>query len=214
MDIAWIGHAAFRLRGRDVAVVTDPCPSSTGFKLGRPQADIVTVSSPDPAFSWTDGVAGDPLILTAPGEYECKAVLVTGIVTPLAGTGGAAPGRNVAYVITIDDVVVTHLGNLRALPPADQLEELQRGSVLILPIGGHGHLDAAAAEQVIATLEPQLVIPMLYKVGPETEDLDALDRFLRQLGAQLPSTLDNHINVTAGSLPEIPTIHVLAPRGD
>ena len=79
MDVAWIGHAAFRLRGRDAAVIMDPAPSSTGFRLNRPQADIVTVSNNEPGHSWIKGVGGNPICLDSPGEYEIINVLVTGV---------------------------------------------------------------------------------------------------------------------------------------
>lgn len=220
MDIAWIGHAAFRLRGRDSAVVTDPCPSSTGFRLNRPQADVVTVSTPAPAHSWWEGVAVDALrVLRRPGEYEIGGVLLTGISTPLAAPAGAAgkgepPERNTAFVITIDEIVVAHLGDLGGLPGTDQIEELSRAHVALVPVGGHGHLDAALAAKVVSALEPRLVIPMLYRVGSEKEELDPLEPFLKEMGAKMPAELDNHINLTPGNLPEHTTVHVLAPRGD
>ncbi len=213
MDIAWIGHSAFRLRGRDAAVVMDPCPSSTGFRLNRPRAEIVTVSNAAPEFSWVQGVAGDPLQLDAPGEYEAKQVLVTGVRTPRPQRAGG-DGYNTAFVITIDAVAVVHLGDLGALPTADEVEMLGQADVALVPIGGHGHLDAAAAAQVVSTLEPKLVIPMLYKAGPETELLDTVEPFLKEMGAQKPETLENHVNVTASGLPEHTTVQVLSPRGD
>ncbi len=213
MDIAWIGHSAFRLRGRDAAVVMDPCPSSTGFRLNRPRAEIVTVSNTALEFSWVQGVADVPRELNAPGEYEVKQVLVTGIRTPLP-KHRHGDGYNTAFVITIDDVTVVHLGDLGALPTADEVEVLSQADVALVPIGGHGHLDAAAAAQVVSTLEPKLVIPMLYKAGPERELLDKVEPFLKEMGAQKPETMENHVNVTVSSLPEHTTVQALAPRGD
>ena len=134
MDLAWIGHGSFRLRGRDAAVVTDPCPSSTGFRLNRPRAEIVTVSNAAPEFSWVEGVAGEPFQLDAPGEYEVKNVLIASIRTPLARKG--AEGHNLAFVITVDDIVIVHLGDLGALPPTDQIEELSQADVALVPVGG------------------------------------------------------------------------------
>ena len=213
MDIAWIGHGAFRLRGRDAAVVMDPCPSSTGFRLNRPRAEIVTVSNAAPEFSWVQGVAGDPLQLNAPGEYEAKQVLVTGVRTPRSKREDS-DGYNTAFVITIDNVTVVHLGDLGALLTADEVEILSQADVALVPTGGHGHLDAAAAAQVVSTLEPKLVIPMLYKAGPERERLDTVEPFLKEMGAQKSEVLENHVNVTASGLPEHTTVQVLTPRGD
>ncbi len=248
MDIAWIGHAAFRLRGRDAAVVTDPCPSSTGFRLNRPQADIVTVSNADPAHSWIKGVAGEFIELNAPGEFEIKNVLITAATasprkrskaTSDASAGETAdeadeadeaesmpdeaapdeaepePGeRHVAFVIEIDEVIVAHLGDMRTAPSGQALDELSRADVVLIPVGGQGHMDAPLASSIIGMLEPRLVIPMLYKVGPEQAELDGVEAFLKAMGAEIGQDLDNHINVTRSSLPEHTTVHVLTPRGD
>ena len=210
MDIAWIGHAAFRLRGREAALVTDPCPSSTGFRLGRPQADIVTISTPDPAHIWFQGVAGDPVRLDAPGEYEIKNILVTGVAC--GGRNGEPP--NTCFVLTIDDVIVAHLGDLRHEPDAAAMDELSRAQILLVPVGGRGHMDASRAARVVAALEPAIAIPMLYAVPEATVDLDGIEPFLKAMGTSAPGTLENHINVTAGGLPERPMVQVLTPRGD
>ena len=220
MDIAWIGHAAFRLRWREGAIVMDPCPASSGYRLNRPQADIVTISNPDPFHSWADGVDGDPppRHLDAPGEYEIKRMLLTGVVTPPARNGDTrSPGearRNVAFIVHIDDVTVAHLGDLQAVPSGDPLEELSRADVVLVPVGGQGHLSAAVAADVVAAIEPQLVIPMLYKAGAAVSGLDGVEPFLKAMGASLPEAAENHINVTRASLPKPVTVHVLSPRGD
>lgn len=214
MDIAWTGHAAFRLRGRDGAVVTDPCPPSTGFRLNRPQADIVTVSTSAPAHSWSDRVAGNPVLLDAPGEYEVKNIVITGVITPGGTPGGDAGARNVAFIFTIDDIIVAHLGDMRGPPAAEQLDELSRADVLLIPVGGGGHMDPDLAASVVSTLAPKLVIPMLYKVGAEREELDSVQPFLKTMSAAMPTEQDNHINVTRGGLPQHTSVHVLAPRGD
>lgn len=216
MDVAWIGHAAFRLRGRDAAILLDPCPSSTGFRLGRPQADIVTVSNPAPEHSWHEGVAGASVCVDAPGEYEIHNVLITGVVTnpPAADASPSGSVQNVAFVVTIDDIVVAHLGDLRAEPSTAALEELSRADVLLIPVGGNGHLDAKTAVKVVGSIDPRLVIPMLYKVGPEKARLDGVEAFLSAMGGAVASESDNHVNVTRAGLGEHTVIQVLAPRGD
>lgn len=213
MDIAWIGHAAFRLRGRDAAVVMDPCAPASGFRLGRPQADIVTVSAAGAEHGWVEGIAGEFRLLDAPGEYEIQNVLITGVATPAAGGAGNGQ-RNVAFVVTLDDVTVAHLGDPAEPLPQAAMEELSRAHVLLVPVGGHGHLAARAAAKIVAAVEPRLVIPMLYAVAPEREELDPLDAFLREMGATLPAALENHINLAAGSLPETTAVLVLTPRGE
>ncbi|HEY7465732.1 MAG TPA: MBL fold metallo-hydrolase, partial [Dehalococcoidia bacterium] len=52
MEIYWLGHGCFRLRGRDATVLTDPCPPSTGYRIGKVNADIVTISRNHPESSY------------------------------------------------------------------------------------------------------------------------------------------------------------------
>ena len=216
MDIAWYGHAAFRLRGREAAVVMDPCPPDTGFRLNRPSADIVTVSrGRDASHSWVDGVtlesSGLPRTLDAPGEYEIKRVLATGVRTP-----GSDGSRNVAFVVTIDEVIVAHLGDLQDAPDRAALEELQRADVMLLPCGGGSHLSPQAAAGIAGLIGAPLVIPMLYQ--PEAADhlatgLEPLSAFLGEMGVTVDPPSDNHINVTRSSIPTVPTVTPLLARG-
>ncbi len=216
MDIAWYGHAAFRLRGRDAAVVMDPCAPQTGFRINRPGADIVTISrAADTAHNWIDGVAfesaGQTRLLDAPGEYEVKRVLATGVRTP--GPSGA---RNVAFAITIDEIIVAHLGDLHGMPEGAAMQELRRADVILLPCGGGAHLSPQAAADVANALAAPMVIPMIYQ--PESADgvstgLEPLSAFLREMGVSVDPPTDNHINVTRSSMPTAPTVTPLLARG-
>ncbi|MDE2967783.1 MAG: MBL fold metallo-hydrolase [Chloroflexota bacterium] len=216
MDIAWYGHAAFRLRGREAAVVMDPCSPETGFRLNRPSADIVTVSREhDSSHNWVEGVtlesSGLQRTLDAPGEYEIKRVLATGVRTL-----GADGTRNISFVVTIDEVIVAHLGDLQEMPERAAMEELQRADVVLLPCGGGSHLSPQAAAGVAAVIAAPLVIPMLYQ--PEgAEDvhtgLEPLSVFLQEMGLTVEPPSDNHINVTRSSLPSAPTVAPLLARG-
>lgn len=216
MDIAWYGHAAFRLRGREAAVVMDPCAPETGFRINRPGADIVTISRAlDPAHNWIDGVAleasGQSRPLDAPGEYEVKRVLATGV-----RTAGLDHTRNVAFVITIDEVIVAHLGDLHSMPQGVAMEELRRADVVLLPCGGGAHLSPQAAADVANAIAAPMVIPMLYQPesdGDLTTGLEPLSAFLREMGVTVDPPSDNHINVTRSSLPSAPTVTPLLARG-
>ena len=78
MEITWLGHSCFRLRSREGVVVTDPCPPSSGYSIGKPTADIVTISHDHPNHSYRKAVAGKPVVIDAPGEYEVAGIFITG----------------------------------------------------------------------------------------------------------------------------------------
>ena len=216
MDIAWYGHAAFRLRGREAAVVMDPCAPETGFRLNRPGADIVTISRPqDSAHNWVEGVtleaSGLQRALDAPGEYEVKRVLATGV-----RTSGPEGSRNVAFIVTIDEVIIAHLGDLQEMPERSALDELQRADVVLLPCGGGAHLSPQAAAGIAGAIAAPLIIPMLYQpeaAGELDTGLEPLSAFLREMGVSVEPPSDNHVNVTRSSLPTAPTVTPLLARG-
>ena len=54
MEITWFGHSCFRIKGKDAVVLVDPCPDTTGYSLGKIQADIVAISHAHPGHSYID----------------------------------------------------------------------------------------------------------------------------------------------------------------
>src|SRR5947208_12616689 len=130
MELVWIGHSCFRLRGRDATVITDPCTKSSGYALARASADLVTVSNDHPHHNAADEVTGDPTVLDGPGEYEVKGIIVTGVRTDPQKSDGSRI-RNTAYIIDVDDVRVCHLGDLANLPSTEQIEIMKEAHVLL-----------------------------------------------------------------------------------
>jgi L-ascorbate metabolism protein UlaG (beta-lactamase superfamily) len=209
MEIYWLGHACFRLRGRDAVVLTDPAPPSTGYKVGKLNADLVTISQDVPENSYRQALSNEPKYLTGPGEYEIAGVLVTGVRT---GKHADDKSRNTAFVIDLDDVRVCHLGNIAQVPHADDVEALGGADVLIVPVGGGKVLDAGKAAETVSLLEPKLVIPMQFKTEASAGDLDSVERFLKELGVEA-KTPEQRLNVTRSSIPSDTTVVVLNYRG-
>ena len=211
MELSWIGHACFRLRGRDAMVVTDPCGAASGYSLGRVVADLITVSNTHPNHAAVADVDGTPTVLDGPGEYEVKGVFVTGVRTTAGPAEGAAV-RNTAYVIRLDDVTYCHLGDLSAVLSAAQLDLMKDVDVLFVPVGGHCTIGPTQATEVIRQVEPRLVVPMHYATATSTADLDPVDRFLREMGAA-ETQPQNRITITRNSLPAEQTVALLTHRG-
>jgi L-ascorbate metabolism protein UlaG (beta-lactamase superfamily) len=201
MEITWLGRSCFRIRAKEATVVTDPCDRSTGYSLGRPTADIVTVSHSDPAHAYVDGVAGSPRLIEGPGEFEIAGTSIVGVTTYRGKEKTPESGRNVAYVIELEDMRVGHLGGIGHVPTSDQIETMGSVDILLVPVGGGESLDAPPAAETINLLEPKLVIPMNYKTDAEKAKLDPLDRFLKEMGAKSP---EHHakVTITRSSLPE------------
>jgi len=182
MEIVWLGHSCFRIRGREATVVADPCPPSTGYSIGKPTADIVTISHKHDDHSYLKAVAGHPVVLDGPGEYEIHGAFITGISTYHDGEQGSERGESIAFVVEMENIRVLHLGDLGHAPTAEQAEEMTGADVLLVPVGGESTIDGAKAAEVVSLLEARLVIPMHYKTSASKANLDPPDRFLKEMG--------------------------------
>ena len=182
MEIVWLGHSCFRIRGGEATVVTDPCPPATGYTIGKPTADIVTISHPHDDHAYLKAVAGKPVVLDGPGEYEIHGAFITGIGTYHDAELGTEHGESIAFIIEMEDIRVCHLGDLGHAPTAEQAEEMTGADVLLVPVGGNTTIDGAKAAEVVSLLEARLVIPMHYQTVASKAKLEPPDRFLKEMG--------------------------------
>ena len=214
MDVTWLGHGCFRLRGRSAAVVTDPYPPTVGLKLSRMDAEVVTVSHDHDNHSFTQVVRDGAYEIRGPGEYEIAGVSVVGIPTYHDPEKGAKHGRNTVYVIEIDDVRVCHLGDLGHKLDDTAAEAAGSPDVLLVPVGGHSAINGAQAAEVVRQLEPRYVVPMHYAIPGLKLELDPLDRFLKEMGVTA-SEAQPKLAVQKSSVTEYETkVVVLEPKAE
>jgi L-ascorbate metabolism protein UlaG (beta-lactamase superfamily) len=205
MEITWYGHSCFRLTERGMAtVVCDPFDhAAIGYGPLKLKADIVTVSHEAAGHNNTDAVKGTSHVITGPGEFEIGGVFITGVQTDNPGKKARDAVRNTLYVFDYDGITVAHLGDLKQVPSQAEVEALGTVNVALVPVGGGGGLNAAKAAEVVSLLEPNLVIPMHYATPDVKVPLDALNKFLKEMGlgagaVEKASTL----KVTRSSLPD------------
>jgi L-ascorbate metabolism protein UlaG (beta-lactamase superfamily) len=210
MEIYWLGHGCFRLRGRDATVLMNPCPPSTGYRIGKVAADLVSISRNASEFNHRVAVTGDPKFIDRPGEFEVEGVLVTGTPTDEKDREDGF-SRNVAYVADIDDIRVCHLGDIQHVPTGDEVEELNC-DILLVPVGGGRLLDAQKAAEIVSLLDPRIVIPMMYKTDAAKEALQAVDLFIKEMGAE-GKAAEQRLNINRSGLPHDTTLVLLNHRG-
>ncbi|MCH7951437.1 MBL fold metallo-hydrolase [Patescibacteria group bacterium] len=217
MEIAYLGHASFKFRGKTASVVSDPFDSSIGFSLSRVSGDIVTVSHGHQDHKHVAGVSGttrraQPFVIDAPGEYEVSGISVFGTRTFHDDEQGAKRGENVVFVIHVDDVAVAHLGDLGHVLGDSQVEDIGEVDVLCVPVGGVITIGPKEAIAVINQLQPAIVLPMHYRTERHTKrlfgDLAAVDVFLNEGGYDQARRVDK-LTLTKQTLPEETEVVVL-----
>jgi len=208
MEINWYGLSCFRIREGGATVICDPYDKSIGSYLNKPRADIVTISHDQKGHNAIKQVAGDPRVLSGPGEYETNGVFVTGVATKHGTKAEGAPReRNIVYFFEMGDFTVGHMGDIGQMPKQAQFEDVQISEVdiLIVPIGGGDTFDSTKAVDLIGMLEPMIVIPMHYQQeGMSAKwigDLEAVDRFISELGVPAPEP-QSTLKISKSSLPE------------
>ena len=221
MELTWYGRTCVRLRGKDAVVVTDPYPSIVGPTGRGITGDVVTISHPDDEplpkpkgrLSRDGGThlptsLDDAFVLDGPGEYEVRHVLITGVRSFRDDKRGAERGRQTAFSIELDGIHTIHLGDIGHLLPEDRLSELGAVDVACVPIGGA--LTSAKAAELVAQLDPRIVVPMPVCVeGPACDD--ALKRFLHEMGAEPQPQA--RLSITPSGLPSEMTTVLLEMRG-
>lgn len=216
MEITWLGHSCFQLRGKNVILITDPATpqqedAAVPSPLSKVNASIVTVSHNHPGHNYVQGVGGNPRAIRGPGEYEISDVLITGVASYHDDEHGKKLGRNTIYIIHMDDLVICHLGDLGHVLPEELLEEVADADVLLLPIGGGNSINATQAAEIISQVEPRVVIPMHYH--PEKTDgiPEQLHKFCREMGVETIEPQPK-FTVTKNSLPAAMQVVLLTPR--
>lgn len=210
MNITWHGYSCFKIQdslgGQDVTLVTDPFTAEGDAKAPKFTADVVTVSHDHPRHNNVAAVGGEPFVISGPGEYEIKDVLITGVPTFHDEVGGKKMGRNTITFITIGGVHLAHLGDLKHPLEGKHLEDPMPIDVLFLPVGGGDVLNAKQAAEIVGQLEPRVVIPMHYRSGKIGAGLDGADKFLKAMGVTAESM--PKYKVTDKTLPQEETIFV------
>ena len=210
MEISWLGHSCFQLRGKNVTLITDPFSPQPAHSLGKISAPIVTISHNHPGHNFAGGVDGDPRIVRGPGEYEISDVLITGVASYHDNKHGQELGRNTIYIIHMDDLIICHLGDLGHILQEEQLEEVADADMLLVPIGGQHTINAAQAAEVISQVEPHIVIPMHY--SPSIGDApNPLDKFCREMGIEAIAPQPK-LSITHSALPAETQVVILSIR--
>ena len=90
----------------------------------------------------------------------------------------------------------------------EQVETLSTCDILLIPVGGIYTISAKDAPDIIAQIEPKIVIPMHYKLAGLKFDLGDLSKFLTFMGKEKIEPVFK-LSVSRDKLPEEVEIAVL-----
>jgi len=188
MEITYLGHSSFKIRGKEVTLVTDPfADPDLGFNFPEAVAQIVTVSHDHADHNASEKLSGDPFVISGPGEYEVKGVSVLGFSSFHDSKQGQERGANTIYIIEMDGLRICHLGDLGEQLNEEKLEEINGVDILLIPVGGIYTIGPKEASDLVAKIDPSLVIPMHFKTEESKGDLTrlfSLTDFLKEMAVE------------------------------
>ncbi|QQS39513.1 MBL fold metallo-hydrolase [Candidatus Woesebacteria bacterium] len=211
MEITYLGHSSFRIKGKTATVITDPYSDSIGLKFPKVSADIVTVSHIHDDHNNVQAVSDVKHVFNGPGEYEMMGVSFIGLPTYHDDKKGEVRGKNIVFVIEIDNLRLAHLGDLGHKLSEKQLEDMGQIDVLMIPVGGFYTISQDVAVEVAQGVECPVTIPMHYKVDGLSKDLaekiSGYEDFIVKMG--LPKQVLPKLNLTKDTIGENERVVVL-----
>jgi len=186
MDIFYLGHSSFKIKGRSAVVITDPFdPAIVGQKFSKTEADIVTVSHQHPDHNKTDLVLKSKMVISEAGEYEVMGVSVIGIQVDHDSKEGKEKGKNNIYILEIDGVRIAHLGDLGHKLNDKIVEQMGDVDILMIPVGGTYTIGPREACEIVKEFEPPYVLPMHFGSDGKDEKLLPVEDFLKECGYEV-----------------------------
>jgi L-ascorbate metabolism protein UlaG (beta-lactamase superfamily) len=214
--ITYVGHSTFLIESpRLVRIATDyndyvrPPVLPTIVTMNHAHSTHYT-DNPDPGIKYVLRGWGPSPEQPARHDLQVADVRVRNVPTNIRSwiTGGTERHGNSIFIFEIANMCIAHLGHLHHTLNQQQLNEIGRIDVVMVPVDGGATLDLEGMIEVLEALKAPLMIPMHYF------STYTLQRFLSALGqkyevqmAELPSTV-----VSKTTLPSKPKVLVLPGR--
>src|SRR6056297_1285691 len=180
MKFKWWGQASFLITKDDgTKIITDPYNEEMPYKSINDKPDYVTVSHDHFDHNAVNTIPGQPYVVNNISGFKDKKVDIKGISTYHDDSEGAERGENIIFMMQLDGMKVSHLGDLGHHLTSTQADKLKDTDILLIPVGGHFTIDANQAYEVIKQINPEIVFPMHYKTGILDLPIKGVDKFLK-----------------------------------
>jgi L-ascorbate metabolism protein UlaG (beta-lactamase superfamily) len=209
VKIKWLGHSCFLITSSTgVRILTDPFDETVGYKVPEAEVDIVTTSHDHFDHNYVKAVKGEYVHINTSGRHNVKGIDILGVDTFHDEAGGSKRGGNVVFTYLVDGMKICHLGDLGHILTEEQLNQIGRVDVLLLPVGGTFTIDYREASELADKMNPRLIIPMHFKTPVMKFDIDGVDKFVA--GKDSVESIDeNELEITPESFNTLARIVVL-----
>ncbi len=215
--ISYAGHSTFMIESpQGMKIATD----YNDYVKPRALPDVVTMNHahsthytdhPDPGIKHVLRGWGPSPEQPARHDVQAGDVRVRNVPTNIRNymSGGTERHGNSIFIFEIANLCIAHLGHLHHTLTQQQLDEIGRIDVVMVPVDGGVTLDLEGMAEVLAALKAPLMIPMHYF------STYSLRRFLDVLGEksyEVEMSETPTVVVSKATLPAKPKVLVLPGR--
>jgi L-ascorbate metabolism protein UlaG (beta-lactamase superfamily) len=210
--ITYLGHSSFLLESPQlVRIVTD----YNGYNWPTMLPDVVTMNhahsshytdTPDPGIAHVLRGWGTSPDKPARHDLQVKDVHIRNVPTNIRSWGGATERHgNSIFIFEMGSLCVAHLGHLHHTLNQQQLNEIGKVDVVLVPVDGGATLDLDGMIEVLEALKGKVMIPMHYF------STYTLQRFLERAKDKFPADINEtpSVVISKATLPAKPKIIVL-----
>ena len=164
MKLKWFGQSCFYLTSKaGTRVLMDPFARWFGYRMPRIEAEVVTTSHDHFDHNYIQAVSGNFYHIDQPGTYQVKDISIRGTQAWHDAFQGSKRGRNIIYNFGVDGLNICHLGDLGHLLSSEQIANVGKVDILLMPVVGRFAITVAEALEVRKQIQPVITIPMHYR---------------------------------------------------
>jgi len=212
-SIQYFGHNFFQITtSQGTTIVTDPLAPGW-YPTPNVTPHVITVGREHPNHNYVQLAHGDPLILRGLTQFGAEWNRVNAHVrevvifnVPIYQNGVAGALKGAAFVFDLGTLCIIHLGDLSHPLTPEQLHQIGRVDVALIPIDGTYTMGPDTAREVLQQLTPKIAIPMHYR-----GNLSLVEAFVRGLTTRRLNS--DTVLLSKSLLPITTEILVLRPQG-
>lgn len=207
MHLSWLGHSSFKIETKtplrdEVIILINPYNVPKADLPRNLKSDLVLLTKGEEN---TITLSGEPFIISTPGEYEIKGVMIYALATP------NGKESQLIYHFETESLSLVYLGNVKDELSDELIDKLGAIDLLLIPCGGDKILNAEQADHLVSQLEPRIVIPHSFNPPGRKDPYEPVDKFARLLGQKEKEWLPK-LKVSKKDLPQEETKLVLLEK--
>lgn len=182
MQLTWYGNSCFLLKTNiGKSILFDPIEYSNDYLSDIPAFDIMTLSNTYFNANYSKLNYDNCTIIDNLGTFNVDKIMIEAFSSYQDDFNGLKRGKNIIYVITVDNLRICHLGHLGHLLEKDLLDKLNNLDILITPLDSNFSLDGDSAAKLCSMLMPKYIIPMIFSNNSDSYCSNDFRKFISSI---------------------------------